>query len=223
MEEKDQRIIESMLETARKIRSEFFLFSEQTKIQLFSNQCQLLQSLATINLAFVAIALATKTFDYNIWWTLSVALSLILILYTITYIRVTNDRKSAALEEISITLEQQERDLEEKALDARTQDNIEIFIAHLRNPKKIQKSRDLPISYAGELAVFLFVLSLFSGVVGVLKGSGIGQDVSNLVIGVVIAVLAFFISAIDWNSKVTEIMSHVFHLILKREKIAKKQ
>ena len=82
--------------------------------------------------------------------------------------------------------------------------------------KTAPKHEDPQLSYAGELVVFLFFLTILFGAVATLNERSIFSQCILWTITVGGIILCFFLSFKDWNLKLTERISAALHLILKK-------
>ena len=130
MEQEKLELMAQSYREADKVIYDFFVFHEEAKIQLLSNQSQLLQYLTSVNLAFVTIVIATQKAQINLLWGSSFIASLILIVISTAYVREVNDSMANSL------------DKESQSLKSKQEQILGIII---KNPEAEPRGMNLPM------------------------------------------------------------------------------
>lgn len=216
MNEQEKNILRQALTIADTTENEFFHFHVNTKEQLLLGEFQLFQSLATISLAFIAIALGTKSFAPTIWWFLTTFFSMILLIFVTTFIRETIDAEANGLEETEAVLKTKKDEIASKVQESFENDDFSIYENHLMATRE---PLGTPLqSYAGEVAVFLFLNTLVFGFLAILDSS---LDLSLIPIVCIAFVCLTFSSVVsfsDWNLKLISRISRAITILLKSKK-----
>lgn len=215
MEQKEKEFLARQLRIAQEWQDEFFRFKQNTRIQLLSNQQQYFQSLGGIGLAVISILFATQIITVSVWWFLAGLTGLVLVAYVSTHVRELNDNEAKGLNKEEEAMTQKYEQIEAKVLEAWKSDDPSIYSSYLMQKAPIE-GENPEISYAGEIAVFLFLLMVFWSMLAFLvaKVSLSCLPLSLVVFGGII--LCFALAMGDWNLKITGKVSRLIHRILKK-------
>lgn len=200
------------------LEHEFFVFKSQTRIQLLSNQFQLFQTLAAVMLAFLAVMFATNRFEISLWFLCSMLFSVVLLFYTLTYVRETIDAHAEGLDEAETALKKEKDKVIEKIDEAIKKNDYGIFekfvAQRLGNPKKIGEEQ----SYAGEISMFLFSNSFLFGTLATVSAYGYWINFSKIVIFTFILCFSFLISVTTPNTYITKRISKLLDKSIRKGK-----
>ncbi|MEK7602215.1 MAG: hypothetical protein AAB472_01910 [Patescibacteria group bacterium] len=214
MNDSELKALENTYKEVSSLRDEFFLHRAQTATALLQSQLQFLQGLATIILAFIAILVATKSFEINLWYFLSGGIAFVLVLYTFTFIRESIDSVDEDMRQIDNKLEIAEKEVISKIKEAIRVNNYNVMSNYAKDRiEALQVEMDL--SYAGEISMFLFFSSLLFCIIAILKSyqifSLIDQNQVCIVIGVLSTAILF---SANWNLKLTRSISRLLQIKL---------
>jgi len=188
----------------RALRDEFFSFHVNTKVQLQVSQLQFFQSLAGITLAFVAVVVGIGRFEPNIYFLCSGVLSMLLIIYIATHTRETIDQWDAGLEDTENELKDQESELLKQLRGGEVGNLLQV---QETNTLVVEKA---PLSYAGEISMFLFSSSVLFCAVAVFYALGYSVTTSPDLTYIFVICSSFLISFRNWNLVFTKWLSARF-------------
>lgn len=215
MKDTERNFLSQQLKTSQEFLDRFFEFRQNARIQLLSNQLQHFQSIAGISLAIIAALLATGSIAISLWWILTGSAALLLVIYASAHTREANDSWDKGLNKEEKSLNQIHEDLEKVILNAVKFDSYSIYESYVMDKGKPAPTNPSP-SYAGEIAVFLFLITIFLGIVALIdKHIHIGNLLAlPLVLGGIL--LCFTVSTCDWNLALTERISRFLDRILRK-------
>jgi hypothetical protein len=213
MEQKERDFLARQYNTVCELEHEFFLFKENTKVQLLSNQLQYFQSLAGIALAIIAILFGTKLIHFSICWLLAAITALLLIIYVSTNVRESNDRLDKSLNNDQLSLTQKRKEVEDIIFSAIDQNDLSIFHSYINRSFEVEDSET---SYSGEIAIFLFLLMIFWCMLAFIFHEFSVPYYLAILLTAIGIFFCFIFSMFDWNLKMTEFMSRYLHVYLKK-------
>ncbi len=215
MKEEQRKFLSQQLRISQEFQNHFFEFRQNARTQLLSNQLQYFQSIAGISLAVIGVLLATGSVAVSLWWILTGVVALLLVVYASTHTREANDSWDKGLNHEEKSLKQAHQDLEKVISQAIQADDFSTYESHVLS-KGSQTSVEPRPSYAGEIAVFLFLLTIFFGTVAFISEYIHVGILSALLFASGGIFLCFAVSMGDWNLAMTERVSYFLGRILKK-------
>lgn len=217
VEEEQRKAMMEAYESVASIEEEFFVFHQQTKVQFLIGQFQLFQSLATIILAFVAIMFVSNDRFLNNWMIASGVLSLMLLIYVTGFIRETLDEHDRALIDTDRMLDQEKRTLKKVIAESLKWNDFLHFQEYVQMQSALKRAKE-ELSFAGEIALFLFNCSLLSGLISMVKMSQFLQGVSDLLLVILIISLSIILSSTVWCTRFTKNISGLLSMKITSKK-----
>lgn len=213
MEQWQREHILEQLNKSIEFKHEFFVFKEEAKVQLVSNQFQYFQTLAAIGFAAAALIVGTNSLKLTIWWFLMGVSAVLLLLFTSSSVRELNDLHANRLETEDEGLEKIHRKLEAASKEALARDDFNIFVERMRPETNAVPEKQ---SYAGEIAVFLLFLTLTFGLLGAADQFASGLKIYLFAPAAIVS--AFLLAFLDWNLYLSDTLSRLLDFVLRKNR-----
>lgn len=213
MNEQHKEIIKNVIQKNFSLEEKFSDFELNSNFQLLLSQLDLFKTMSALVIGLIGIGYFYNTnLDIN-FLTVSFAVSIFTLFLLISYTRETIDAQSKLNKQTNDIIRKNVRSVCQKCLEALQKDNSEIFFKYNREKLNKEHSKSPPLNYMGEIATFLFYLS-----VGFLILSFFAKIYSISLISWQTAVVTFFayiLSYKNWTIKFVEISSKNVSEIIK--------